>query len=109
MKVEVVQIEAGHEREYRGHHRGQLMKARVGRVWDVLIDGEVVGEVRFDMRTRETKSYGRTYVNSRWESPGWTWRMKELGWGRGLERSSKKQCVAAIVNNYERHLEEGQR
>ena len=39
--------------------------------YDVLLDGEKVGVVKRAMVTRETRSKGRRYVNSRWTSPGW--------------------------------------
>lgn len=40
-------------------------------VWDVFVDGVLVGHVEKGTATREDRTPGRVYVNSRWEVTAW--------------------------------------
>lgn len=100
--VKLVQTKEGREVTYRGHIRGQKITVKVDREWDVFLDDEKIGSIRYHMLTRERKTPGRMYVNSRWESPGWTWHPLGGGGWRGFELDSRKWCVEALVNFHKR-------
>ena len=113
-EVQIVQIAEGHEVEYRGRRSYRPRTIRVGRVWHVLYDGEVIGAILYALRTRERRTSGRGYVDARWQSPAWLLirgeKAKEatLGYasafGRAGEATSKKAAVESIVLDHERSL-----
>lgn len=43
--------------------------------YDVLLDGEKIGQVRRAMITHERQTRGNRYVNARWQSPGWRYQV----------------------------------
>jgi len=73
---------------------GGTVEVRLPR-YEVLLDGEVIGEVEREMMTRETRTAGRRYVNSRWRSPGWTYRGANGRWS-GLECYSRRGGVERL-------------
>ena len=78
----------------------------IGRVWQVLYNGEVIGGVRHEMLTRERRIPGRMYVASRWQSPGWQRTHKDpaenwYAFHRALEASSRKSAIESIVWDHE--------
>lgn len=68
--VVLLLVDEGRPVEYVTARSGRRT-VQIDRRWEVLRGGRRIGEVRYEMRTRETRSKGRTYVNSRWWSPGW--------------------------------------
>lgn len=64
------------------------------RRFDVLMDGQKIGEVERAMLPREQRTPGRVYVNARWTSPGWQYR--ELT-GRALECYSRRDGIERLV------------
>jgi hypothetical protein len=70
----------------------------VGREWRVEVDGVHVGDISYDMVTRERRTPGRTYVNARWESPGW--RHRDPGdFARWFEGHGKADCIERLVRD----------
>ena len=81
---------------YRGR-RGKKVTTRLGQEFTVaLATGEVLGTVERRMVTRETRTEGRTYVNDRWESPGWRF-YPQGGAVRGFECYSKSGGIETLV------------
>lgn len=69
--VEVELLIDGDWIEYSGKRSwSDKKRIRVNRLWVVKKDGKVIGAIRYVMITREQRTPGRRYVNSRWESPG---------------------------------------
>ena len=71
--VVLLLVDEGRPVEYVTARSGRRT-VKIDRRWEVQRDGRRIGEVRYEMRTRETRSKGRMYVNSRWWSPGWVGR-----------------------------------
>jgi hypothetical protein len=83
---------------YRGRNSGRQRTVRIDRQWEVTLDGEVLGYIRYDMLTRETRTAGKRYVNSRWQSPGWTYSSDRLGRGFEAVPSTKAQCLRILTS-----------
>lgn len=106
--IQVVQVSEGRPVEFRGQ-RGTKRTVKVGRIWLVLYDGEVIGAILYSLHTREQRTPGRTYVNRRWQSPGWSMVKGEKAKNatehstmfRG-EAYTKKDAIERIVNDHER-------
>ncbi len=96
----LVQTKLGREIEHRGK-RGNKRTITVNREWDVYLDDVKIGSIVYRLMTREQRTPGRRYVNSRWESPGWE--AITVGSWRGLERSSKKDAIEYLVWRHERN------
>ena len=70
--------------EHRGIRFSEKKNVRLA-TFDVVLDGEVIGQVARRMLTRERRTPGRRYVDARWTSPGWVyiekgqWRSREVG------------------------------
>ena len=74
-------------------HRGK--DVRTGQVFEVSWSGKVIGTVERRMVTRERKTPGRTYVNARWQSPGW---VRRHGAGdRPLECYTKRGGIEDLL------------
>lgn len=86
----------GRTESYRTKRTGERKSVRVGREWSVHIDGVLIGHIRYEMLTREQKTPGRTYVNSRWHSPGWQYRSTGLSWFEPVP-STRKAAVERLV------------
>lgn len=106
--LEVRQVLDGDRRMWEGRRTwGEGRPINVGRTWHVYLAGEPVGAIVFRMFTRETRSKGRTYVNSRWESPGWAWSSKApdpnlpTPYISGLEAYSKLDAIERIIRDKE--------
>lgn len=103
----LVQTNEGTPREYRGRNSFAKRTITVGREWDVFLpDGTFIGTIRYAMITRERRTGQRTYVDARWESPGWTYRTPASdgtrGYGRGFEGYSKGESVERLMRDHER-------
>ena len=106
--VQIRLINEGHPRTYSPKRSFGRKTITIGRVWQVLYNGEVIGGIRHDMMTRERRIPGRMYVESRWESPGWQRTAKDPAehWNafhRALESSSRKSAIESIVWDHERN------
>lgn len=97
--VELTLVEPGEPRRVGRDRR----TVTVGRVWEVRDDGRLIGYVKYDMITRERRTPGRTYVNARWESPGWLRSESRFG---GLEKRSRREAVESLVWAMERQEQE---
>lgn len=95
-EVKLVVVHEGRKVEYQGRGYSAKKQITIGKVWDVLLDDEVIGQIEYRMFTRENRTPGRMYVNSRWESPGWGYSTGS-GFGRQFEASSKKDALERIV------------
>ncbi|HEX8321603.1 hypothetical protein [Longimicrobium sp.] len=69
--------------------------------YQVRLDGETIGTVERALLTRERRTPGRRYVNSRWESPGW--RYARTG-SRSLECTSRRSGVVEVLHDFGRGL-----
>lgn len=102
-EVKLVQTHAGREVEYSGKRsHGDKKKIIVGKAWDVLLGDEVIGTLEYRMFTREDRTPGRMYVNSRWESPGWGYTEGARHTGPQWEARSKKDALERIVRAHQR-------
>lgn len=112
--IQVVQVTDGEPVEYSGK-RFAKKTIKVGRIWQVLYDGEVIGAILYTLITREQRTPGRRYVNSRWKSPGWQYTTDaekaknansqySSAFHRAGEAYSKKDAVENIVWNHERNI-----
>lgn len=101
----VTQTQEGHEIEFSGKRSwGDKRTIKIDRLWVVEIDGQIIGHIRYRLLTREQRTPGRRYVNSRWQSPGWEYQESsepytsiysgKSYWG---EATSKKQAVENLV------------
>lgn len=111
-KPELVLVSEGTEVEYRGRRAQRIKRAKVDRVWHVVVDGEVIGSIAYVMLTRELRTPGRMYVNARWESPGWKYAAKVynsaregLGFARGIEAYSRADAVKRLLWEWRRRKE----
>ncbi len=107
-EIQVELVNEGHPVEYKGKRSwGHARTIKVDRVWHVLYDGEVIGSIVYRMFTREQRTPGKMYVNSRWQSPGWGYRSGEArsayDFHRPLEAFTKKDAVESIVRDHERN------
>lgn len=108
MTVEVRLVDPGRPIEYRGRIRHAMRRVTIDRVWHVYLDGEPVGAIAYVMRTRETRTRGRTYVNTRWQSPAWMWTARRpdpnlpTPYFNGAEAYSKADAVERILRDHER-------
>lgn len=93
-------IEPGERIKYRGK-RGAEREVTINRKWRIELDGEVLGFVEYRMATREQRTPGRMYVNSRWRTPAWFYIPGPDAWRRGYETFSKKYAVERIVADYQ--------
>lgn len=95
--VHLRQVNAGTPREVgRPGHRRTVM---VDREWEVYLDGTMIGSIRYGLITRERRTPGRTYVNARWSSPGWTYAYpSDPGYQRWLEGFSKAESVRYLLD-----------
>ncbi len=66
--------------------------------YDVLLDGEPIGQVERAMLTREQRTPGRRYVNARWSSPGWRYRGPSRSWG-GFEVLSRREGILQLLHD----------
>lgn len=103
----LVQTNEGTEREYRGRNSSRKRTVTVGREWDVFLpDGTFIGTIRYAMITRERRTGQRTYVDARWQSPGWTYRTPAADGSRnsfnGFEGYTKGESVEKLINDHER-------
>lgn len=103
----LVQTDEGTEREYRGRNSSRKRTVTVGREWDVFLpDGTFIGTICYAMITRERRTGQRTYVDARWESPGWTYRTPASDGTRkgysGFEGYSKGESVERLIRDHER-------
>lgn len=76
---------------------GQRKTVRIDRRYSVTLDGQVIGYVEYRMATRETKSEGRRYVNSRWSSPGWYACRTEFGRGYESPDYTRQGAVSYLI------------
>ncbi|TDP89599.1 hypothetical protein EDF62_3353 [Leucobacter luti] len=90
----VTLIREGDVREIKNKY-GEVSKTRIGRVYEVTLDGEAIGYVERSMLTRERRAQGLRYVLARWQSPGWQYRSSKHG--RNLECTSLKAGAEALV------------
>jgi hypothetical protein len=79
--------------------RWQKRTVKIGRVFRVELDGNVIGRVHYDMLTRERRTPGKRYVNARWQSPGWTYVSGAAKFGRKFECYSKREGVERIIRD----------
>lgn len=82
---------------------GTSRRITIDRMWEVTIDGEVIGYIHYRLLTREQRTLGKRYVNSRWQSPGWT--RSATKHGRDLEVYSKKDAIERLVSDHHRNQE----
>ncbi len=91
---ELRETHPGREIDYTGRRSRTSRKITVDREWDLVVDGEVIGQIEYIMMTRETSTAGNRYVKDRWESPGWQCKLgTDNGHWAWSERGSKKECV----------------
>lgn len=92
--------------DHRGRNSRRPQQVKLV-TYDVRVDGALVGQVLREMVTRETRSAGRVYVNSRWESPGWRnqldyrWAGKHGLQGRryhGLDYYTRKAALEDLLH-----------
>lgn len=96
--VRLLLKEEGEQREIRGKH--EIRKQRIGQVYAVMLDETLLGYVHRRMVTRETRSKGKRYVNSRWESPGWLRSdSPTMAWSYA-ESTSLKQAARSLLWEY---------
>lgn len=94
----LTQTKAGHKVKHRGIRSYEVKEITVDREWTVTLDGVVIGRITYSMITRERKTPGRRYVNSRWESPGWRAYLPSAGaYGYGRESYSRADAVRHLV------------
>jgi hypothetical protein len=97
----LVETNSGREVEHRGKNRGAVRTIKINRTYDVIVDGIVVGMIEYRMFTRETRTAGRMYVNSRWESPAWGFATGENTFiGRQMEAPTKAEAVKRVVERF---------
>jgi hypothetical protein len=97
-------VNPGRAIEFSGKRSwGEKRRINIDRIWEVTIDGEVIGYVHYRLLTREQRTPGKRYVNSRWQSPGWT--RSATKYGRSIEAYSKKDAIERLVNDYHRNQE----
>lgn len=65
--------------------------------YQVLLDGQVIGRVRRALLTRERRTKGRTYVDARWQSPGWVYTREDRRYGRAWDALSRKNGVERLL------------
>lgn len=94
----LTQTRAGDRIEHRGHRSRAKKTITVGREWEVSLEGKVIGTVVYRLFSRERRTPGRTYVNARWNSPGWGYRADLLS--PTIEAYSKKDAVEKILSRY---------
>lgn len=65
-------------------------------------DGALIGVVYQDMQTFERKTPGRTYVNSRWQSPRWFQHLGDdrYGSGRRVDHETRKWALEDLLGCY---------
>lgn len=93
MTAVVLRLVEQHHYEHRVH--GEVKREAMP-TYEVLVDGVKVGSVERRMFTREHKSKGNRYVNTRWTSPGWCGRALR-GTGRYLEESSRRAALEQVL------------
>lgn len=103
MEPVVTLVEAGHSVQHRGRRRGNARTVTIDRVYEVTLDGAVFGYVGYAMRTREHRTPGRRYVNSRWQSPGWAYGPSK-SW-QSIGADSLKNGVERLVRDQENFLQ----
>ncbi len=112
VEVVLVQTEEGRPERYRGHNSRRLVTVTVDREWDVFFEGEYVGSVLYSMLTRERRSGQRTYVDSRWRSPGWTSTCPRhdgsRSYLRGTESDTRSEAIVRLVRDAKRRAREYQ-
>lgn len=99
-EVAVEHVREGTPTTYGSRHGQKTTK--IGDRWHVKHNGKVIGIIERDLVTREQKTPGRMYVNSRWKSPGWRYGIGEPNYLR-QEAYSKKDAIERIMW----HLEKG--
>lgn len=107
--VTVELVEDGKWVEHSGKRSWSGKKRiRVDRLWVVKKDGKIVGAIAYRMMTREQRTPGRRYVNSRWQSPGFeSWNTTEMptlysGPSYKREAFSKSDAIENILWNMEK-------
>lgn len=101
-RYELVLVNEGEQILYRGRRRGTPRNIRVDRVWEVRDGERVVGSITYDLITREQRTPGKMYVNSRWQSPGWRWNMGPRKWGYRSEAYSQTHAIENIIREDQR-------
>ena len=96
----LVLVDPGHPIEYRGRLSYRRQTITIDRKWDVFLGDELIGRIEHRMFTRETRSKGKRYVNSRWQSPGWAYIVP--GSWRGIEAYTRKDAIRSLVDHHER-------
>lgn len=109
--VTLVQTSLGSEIEYRGRNSSHKKTVVIDRKWDVFDDeGNYLGAISYEMQTRETRSRGRTYVNTRWQSPAWKYASATRTGDRPnfhfSEGYSKSECIHRLKRDYDRRKKE---
>jgi hypothetical protein len=77
-----------------GFHKREEIKLPI---YNVLLDGEVIGQVRRAMVTHERRGKGLRYVYARWQSPGW--RRGQVG-QLGLECRSRRDGIEDLLEQH---------
>lgn len=78
-------------------HGRRRPKTTTLKSYDVInAEGHIIGQVMHEMATFERKTRGRTYVNSRWQSPRWFYQPAGE-WRRSIEYTSRKQAIEALL------------
>lgn len=78
-----------------GYRRSVL----VGREWEVYLDDTLIGSIRYGLVTRERRTAGRTYLNARWQSPGWRYAYPaDPGHKKWFEGFTKAESVRYLLD-----------
>jgi hypothetical protein len=103
--VELVQTNAGREQEFvRKRWRPSPTVVKM-KEYDVLLEGQKIGEVAQALATFERRTRGRTYVNSRWHNVRWFYELDKdpafrtkYGERRSTDYETRKRCVEALMD-----------
>lgn len=109
LEFEFVQTNKGEEEVWPRQARPWGPKQRKLMHYDVfaVVDGARVkiGGVEQHLATHERKSRGRTYVNSRWQSPRWYWRSGD-DWqvSHRMWKETRGQAAIEAAHGYYRQM-----
>lgn len=106
--IQVLEDRPGEKIVHTGRRSRRKRTITVNRVLKVTYDGKVIGTICYKLLTREQRTPGRTYVNARWQSPGWAYSYRDESghYFSGLEAYSKTDAIEKIVSHHERLLKE---